>query len=176
MDFQQSRTFANLLNAYEAELKSSTKYLINAEIARNEGYIEIGNIYDTTARNNKQHAIIWQRQLNQGILPDTATTLEESIQEENENASVMYQDFARIAREEGYLDIAALFSGVANIDYNHGYEFRVQYENVINNEVFCKPVTRLWICMQCGNILSGECAPEICPVCGYPQGYYRLLE
>lgn len=176
MDFQQSRTYQNLLQAYENELLSSARYLIYEDIARNEGYIEIGNIYETTARNHKEHARIWLRRINQGTLPNTATVLQESIQVESEMAGEMYQEFARVAREEGYSDIAALFSGVANIDYNHGFQFTELYENVENNQVFCKPEPTLWICMQCGNVMSGECAPVICPVCGFPQGYYRLYD
>ncbi|BBF41716.1 rubrerythrin [Lachnospiraceae bacterium KM106-2] len=176
MDFQQSRTYQNLLQAYENELLSSARYLIYEDIARNEGYIEIGNIYETTARNDKEHARIWLRRINQGTLPNTATVLQESIQVESEMAGEMYQEFARVAREEGYSDIAALFSGVANIDYNHGFQFTELYENVENNQVFCKPEPTLWICMQCGNVMSGECAPVICPVCGFPQGYYRLYD
>lgn len=176
MDFQQSRTYQNLLQAYENERLSSARYLIYEDIARNEGYIEIGNIYETTARNDKEHARIWLRRINQGTLPNTATVLQESIQVESEMAGEMYQEFARVAREEGYSDIAALFSGVANIDYNHGFQFTELYENVENNQVFCKPEPTLWICMQCGNVMSGECAPVICPVCGFPQGYYRLYD
>lgn len=176
MDFQQSRTYQNLLQAYENELLSSARYLIYEDIARNEGYIEIGNIYETTARNDKEHARIWLRRINQGTLPNTATVLQESIQVESEMAGEMYQEFARVAREEGYSDIAALFSGVANIGYNHGFQFTELYENVENNQVFCKPEPTLWICMQCGNVMSGECAPVICPVCGFPQGYYRLYD
>ena len=176
MDFQQSRTYANLLASYEHELKNSAQYEIYADIARNETYIEIANIYEVTARNDKEHARIWLRQMNQGILPTTEETLRNSAQIETETASNMYQEYARIAREEGFNDIAALFSGVANIDFNHSTEFMNQYEEVISNEVFCKPFNTLWICMQCGNIMSAECAPIICPVCGFPQGYYRLYE
>jgi rubrerythrin len=176
MDFQQSRTYQNLLQAYENELLSTTKYLIYQDITRNEGYIEISNIYETVARNNKEHARIWLRTINQGTLPDTTTVLQESIQIESENASNMYQEFAAIAVEEGYPEIASLFSGVANIDYNHEFQFRTIYENVVNNQVFCKPETTLWICIQCGNVMSGECAPVICPVCKFPQGFYKLYE
>lgn len=86
----------------------------------------------------------------------------------------LYREYARIANEEGYANIEALFNGVANIDLNHGLQLDVQYNDVIRNQVFCKPRETLWICMQCGNILSGLCAPEICPVCGFPQGYYRV--
>lgn len=174
MEFQQSRTYSNLLNAYNTELAISAKYLIYGDRARQEGYIEIGNIYDTTSRNNKEHARIWLRRLNEGILPTTEQFLLAAIDEETYTGNVMYRDYARIAREEGYDDIARLFNGVANIDLNHSLVFRNLYDNYIQNELFCKPQPVLWICLQCGNILSGVCAPEICPVCGFPQGYYWL--
>ena len=176
MEFQQSRTYSNLVSAYNAELMAATRYLIYGDRARQEGYIEIGNIYDTTARNDKEHARIWLRRINEGLLPTTEQFLLSSVEEETYAGNVMYREYARIAREEGYNDIAALFNGVANIDLNHSLEFRTLYENYIRNQLFCKPQQTLWICLQCGNILSGECAPEICPVCGFPQGYYWLYD
>lgn len=174
MEFQQSRTYSNLQSAYEEELKASTRYSIYGDRARLDGYEEIGNIYDFFSKNDKEHARIWLRRLNEGILPTTSELLLASEQEENYAGNEMYREFARIAREEGFDDIAALFNGVANIDLNHGLRFRTLYEELERGEIFCKPRETLWICMQCGNIMSGECAPEICPVCGFPQGYYRL--
>jgi len=176
MDFQSSRTFQNLQTAYKEELMASTRYNIFSDIAKNEGFIEIGNIYDVTARNEKEHARVWLRRINQGTLPKTAEVLQESSQYEYMISSTMYQEFASIALEEGYNDIAALFNGIANIDYNHSDNFNILYENVLNNEVFCKPESTLWICLQCGNILFGDCAPAICPICGFPQGYYKLYD
>lgn len=173
MNFKDSKTYSNLKTAYERELISSGQYVIYGNIARAEGFIEIGNIYDTTARNNNEHARTWLRELREGILPDTATTLEESAVEERIMTNEMYQEFSRVAKEEGFNDIAALFSGVSNIDFNHSTNFEILHENVIRNQVFCKPEETLWICMECGNIMSGLCAPEICPICGLPQAYYK---
>ncbi|RDU21954.1 rubrerythrin family protein [Anaerosacchariphilus polymeriproducens] len=176
MDFQQSETYKNLLKAYEAELLTSAKFEINADIAQYETYIEIRNLFMFTANNNRQHARIWLRKMNQGNLPTTVQNLLESTRIETQMASDMYQQFAETARREGFLEIAALFSGVANIDYFHAATFSTIYENIMNEQYFCKPVNVLWICLQCGNILSGECAPLICPVCGFPQGYYKLFQ
>ena len=176
MEFQESRTYKNLRTAYSEELMSSTRALIFGDVARSEGYIEIGKIYETAALNNKEHARIWLRRMREGTLPTTLEALQESARQEYEAANVMYQEFASIAIEEGYQDIAALFSGVANIDFNHSYEYRAQADDIQADQVFCKPEVRLWICMQCGNIMSLQCAPAICPVCGFPQGYYRLFE
>lgn len=90
-------------------------------------------------------------------------------------AGDLYKDYSLTAKEEGYTDIAALFNGLRNIELNHNLIFQTNYGNVVQDQVFCKPGTSLWICMQCGNILSGPCAPEVCPVCQFPQGYYRIF-
>lgn len=175
MDFQQSQTYKNLLTAYESELMSSTRYSIYADRARQDGYNEIGNIFDTTARNEKEHARIWLRQLNNGILPNTEQNLLDASREQLLSGSDIYREYARVAMEEGYREIAALFNGVGNIELNHDIVFRALYEEVVRGEVFCKPEETLWLCMQCGNIMSGNCAPERCPVCGFPQSFYRLF-
>jgi len=176
MEFQQSKTYNNLLSAYNFELMVSTTYQIYADRARDEDYIEIGNLFDITAKNDKEHARIWLRNLNNGTVPTTEQNLLSSSEVDAEAGNDTYREYARVAREEGYNDIAALFNGVANIELNHSLNFRTNYENVVRGEVFCKPVETLWICMQCGNIMSGICAPTICPVCLFPQGYYRLFD
>ncbi|TAH65033.1 MAG: rubrerythrin family protein [Anaerolineaceae bacterium] len=174
MDFQQSRTYANLQNAYDMELMQSTTFSINGDIVRRAGYIQIGNVFDTFQRNNKEHARIWLRQLNEGSLPSPEEALLTSSQQEYYNGNQLYREYARIAKEEGYTDIEALFNGVANIDLNHGLQLEMHYNDVVRDQVFCKNQETLWICMQCGNILSGLCAPEVCPVCGFPQDVYRV--
>lgn len=174
MDFQQSRSYANLQNAYEIELMQSTLYSIYGDIARSEGYREIGNIFNIFQRNNKEHARIWLRRMNEGTLPSTADVLAASTDTERYKANQLYREYAAVAREEGYTEIEALFNGVANIDLNHALQLEENYNDVVRNQVFCRPQSNLWICMQCGNIMNGYCAPEVCPVCGFPQGYYRL--
>jgi rubrerythrin len=176
MDFQQSKTYNNLLIAYNSELMASTKYELFADKARQEFYNEIADIFDITSRNEKAHARTWLLRLNDGVLPTTEQNLLDASEGEALTGSEIYREFARVAREEGYNEIAALFNGVANIELNHNLRFRTLYGNVVRSEVFCKPVEALWICMECGNIMSGICAPEICPVCGFPQGFYRLYD
>lgn len=175
MDFQQSKTYQNLQNAYQSDLMTSTMFLINADTARIEGYEEIAAIFEVSARNEKEHARIWQRNSNNGQLPTTEQNL---LSSSNKSLSTgdLYREYARVAREEGYNDIAALFNGVANIELNHNLQFRTLYDNLVRGELFCKPTETLWICMQCGNIMSGICAPAICPVCGFPQGFYRVYD
>lgn len=174
MEFQQSRTYANLQNAYNLELMQSTSLSIYGDIARQSGYLQIGNVYDIFQRNNKEHARIWLRQLNQGSLPNIEEALLSSTQQEYYMGNQLYREYALIADQEGYPDIEALFSGVANIDLNHVLQLDMIYDDVIRDQVFCKEQSTLWICMQCGNIMSGLCAPEICPVCNFPQSFYRV--
>ncbi len=174
MDFRQSKTYQNILDAYNIEAELNTRYQIYADQARLENYIEIAAIYDVTARNQKEHARIWMRQLNEGVLPNTLQNLQNSYDIETNLGDILYREYSRIAREEGFDDIAALFNGIANIELNHDLRFRTLHEDLVRGELFCKPTETLWICMQCGNIMSGLCAPEICPVCTFPQGYYRL--
>ncbi len=174
MDFQQSKTYANITNAFQLEQVACTRYLLYADRARQEGYIEIGEVFDVTARNEKEHARIFWRRLNNGELPPTVTNLEYCAELEAYVGNDLYREYAVTAREEGYEDIAALFNGIANIELNHNLNFVTLRNEILRGEVFCKPRETLWICMQCGNILSGVCAPNICPVCGFPQGYYRL--
>ncbi len=173
MAFEDSKTYQNLLNAYMGKLISSSKYDIYSATARREGYIDISNSIDIIAENELQHAIVWLRKLNNNNLPNTLENLQSAITEENNFSMNLYPEYARIAREEGYDDIANIFIGVANIDLAHELKIENIANDVERNEVFCKQDNSLWICTVCGNIMGGKCAPEICPVCGYPQGFYK---
>ncbi len=173
MEFQQSKTYSNLQSAYERELMTSTLYNIYGDKAYVEQYIEIGNNFYVISNYEKEHARIFLQNLNNGIIPNTEQNLQTSSNFELETAN-LYRTYAETALAEGYTDIAALFNGIANIELNHNLVFTNSYDNVITNQVFCKPDETLWICMRCGNIMGGTCAPEICPICGFPQGYYRV--
>ncbi|MDF2473614.1 MAG: hypothetical protein K0R21_1396 [Anaerocolumna sp.] len=173
MDFQQSKTFTNIQNAFIGESLASTRYGIYGIKAEQEGYIQISNVFDLISNFEREHAIIWLRLLNNGELPSTYNNVREAASSEAEGVNT-YREYARMAREEGYNDIAALFEGVANIELNHETIFDTFERNFETNEVFCKPTDSLWICLNCGNIMGGTCAPEICPICLYPQGYYQI--
>lgn len=175
MDFQQSRTFANLQTAFDYELMATGRYQLYGDRARREGYIEISNVFNTVASQELAHAVIWLRQLNAGSLPTTQENLETALALEDYIGNNAYREYARVAREEGYDDIAALFNGVANIQLNYDLAFQNFLNDMITNQLFCKENEVLWICINCGNIMSGNCAPEICPVCFFPQGYYRVF-
>ncbi len=174
MDFQQSKTFANLQIAYENELQTSTKFEMFGNQAREEVLIEIGEAFDIISRNeifiaNRLRTLI------KGRVTDTEENLQEAKLDEENAANNIYLAFSQIAQEEGYNDIASLFNGIANIKLNHILTLQTFQTNLQNNELFCKPQEGVWICMGCGNILTGFCAPDICPICQFPQGYYRLL-
>ena len=172
-EFINSQTYQNLQNALQRELSVSTQYRIYEERARRDGYQQIGNIFGITSENEMQHAIIWSRFLT-GSIPDTLTNLRVSAEEENYVGTDLYVEYARIAREEGYIDVANMFEGVAAIERHHYFRFNTLAENIANNQVFCKPISTVWVCLRCGNLVWSECAPEVCPICFYPQGYYEL--
>ncbi|NLP34967.1 MAG: rubrerythrin family protein [Clostridiales bacterium] len=174
MDFQQSRTYQNILNAYEFQLRANAKYGLFSKKAGQENLIGISFSFDDVSRNEQFIAERLRRVLFGGDL-DTLQNLYEASEEE-QNESNLYREYSQIAIEEGYNDLASLFSGIANIKLNHNAIFQSYIEAIERDELFCKNDERLWVCLGCGNILSGLCAPARCPVCGYPQGYYVLLE
>ncbi|WOO38193.1 rubrerythrin family protein [Anaerocolumna sp. AGMB13020] len=176
MDFTQSRTFMNLQRAFEGELMSSTRYRIDGIKARQDGYIQIGNVFDIIAGFEREHATIWLQLINQGTMPSTLENLRLAAASEEAKGNDTYRQYAETAREEGYIQIEALFNGVANIELNHEVIFENFANDIENNEVFCKRSQVLWICINCGNILGGVCAPAICPICGFPQGYYQVYD
>ena len=174
MDLKQSQTYQNLKKAYDGERIASTKYAIYGSKAREDGYEQIGNIFDETSKNEREHAEIWLKQLEGGEIPSTLDNLKESIPGEHYEWTSMYKGYADTARKEGFDHIAELFDGVAGIEYNHDNRFEKLAKNIETGEVFCKDQRMVWICTNCGNLVWDECAPKICPVCGYPQGYYQL--
>lgn len=174
MDFQQSKTFQNLQSALAFETQSSTEYNIASIQAGQENLIGISFTFDTLSRNDRFIAERL-RNLIYGGEPNTEQNLIEATEDSLYAGNTMYRDFSRVATEEGFTDIASLFNGIANIKLNHNFTLSTYLTNLQNDELFCKDEERLWICLGCGNILSGLCAPLICPICGYPQGYYEIF-
>lgn len=173
-NFANSQTYKNLQNAFNLESVESTKYRISAERARIDGYQQIGNIFDLTARNEQQHAEIWMRFMLQGNMPTTLENLQNAASAENYEGKDLFMQYAETARSEGYTDIANMFEGIAVIERHQEYRFNQLAQNIQDNQVFCKPSSTVWVCIICGNLVWSECAPEICPICRYPQGYYQL--
>lgn len=172
MNFQDSRTYQNVITAYFDQLQANAKYSLFGKKASQEDLMELFFAYETISRNEMFIAERLRRILFEGE-PSTLDNLIEARDNEATESN-LYRDYARIAAEEGYNDISSLLSGVANIKLNHNATFDNFIKEIQRNQLFCKPEEGLWICLGCGNILSGECAPEICPVCGYPQGYYMF--
>lgn len=174
MDFKNSKTYGNLKKALEGELMTCGKYMAYGEKARKENYRQISEIFYETAANEQEHAEIWMRILNDGEMPDTLKNLENASRGENYEWTKMYREFADTAQREGYEEIARLFRGVGGIERHHDYRFRQLMENIERGRAFCKNGNTVWICMNCGNLYTGKCAPEKCPVCGHPQGFFKM--
>lgn len=171
--FLESKTFKNLHTTLEGELKASAKYRIYGAKAREDGFEQIGNIFDETSHNEQEHAEVMMKILF-GEVPDTLENLKDASGGETHEFSTLYKQFAEDARAEGYPDIANIFDGIASIERHHDFRFDSLAENIQNGKVFCSNETTLWICLNCGYLASGVCAPEKCPVCGYPQAYFKL--
>jgi rubrerythrin len=174
MELKGSKTEKNLLAAFAGESQARNKYSYYASKARKEGYNLIGDIFDETANNEKEHAKIWFKLLNNGI-PDTAANLEDAAAGENYEWTDMYANFAKDAREEGFTQIAELFEGVAKIEKEHEERYRALLKSVKAGKLFERGELVAWKCANCGHIHFGNKAPEICPVCDHPKAYFQVL-
>ncbi len=142
--------------------------------AKKEGYEQIAAIFLETADNEKEHAKMWFKELNGGDIPTTALNLEAAADGENYEWTDMYDEFAKVAEEEGFTAIAAKFRGVAAIEKAHEERYRKLLENVKGDLVFSKDGDRVWVCRNCGHICIGKEAPKVCPVCAHPQAYFEV--
>ncbi len=167
-----SRTEANLKSAFAGESMAFTKYTYYASKAKKDGYVQIGKFFEETAGNEKEHAKIWFKLL--GGINDTAANLLAAAEGENYEWTDMYAGFAREAREEGFKDIAFLFEQVGAIEKEHEERYRKLLSNVENKLVFSRDGDCIWQCSNCGHIVIGKQAPEVCPVCAHPQAYFEI--
>ncbi len=174
MEFKDSRTWANLMAAFAGESQARNKYTFYAAKARNEGYEQIGDLFEETARNEKEHAELWLKALHGGELPSTAINLEDAAGGEHYEWTEMYASFAKTAREEGYEALAAAFELVGRIERAHEERFRTLKDNIQSGAVFKREPQTVWICLNCGHLHTGETPPALCPVCKKPQGYFKL--
>ena len=172
MDLKGSRTEANLMSAFAGESMARNKYSYFASKAKKDGFVQIANIFEETANNEKEHAKMWFKLLD-GI-GSTAENLEEAAKGENYEWTDMYASFAKEAREEGFAEIAKLFEGVAAIEKEHEERYRKLLESVKGDVVFSKEGDVIWQCLNCGHICVGKKAPEVCPVCAHPQSYFAV--
>lgn len=174
MELKGSKTEMNLMAAFVGESQARNKYTFYASAAKKEGYVQIANIFEETAANEKEHAKIWFKLLHGGQVPDTATNLQDAAAGENYEWTDMYAGFAEQAREEGFEQIAHLFEMVGAIEKEHEERYRKLLANVENGLVFTKEGDAIWQCTNCGHIVIGKQAPEICPVCNHPQAYFQI--
>ncbi len=173
MELKGSKTEKNLQEAFSGESQARNKYTYYASKAKKDGYVQIAQIFEETANNEKEHAKIWFKLLHNGIGP-TEQNLEDAANGENYEWTDMYARFEKEAREEGFDYIANLFAGVAKIEKEHEERYLKLLANVKEAKVFEKSESKVWICLNCGHIHYGEKAPEVCPVCAHPKDYFSL--
>ena len=161
-----TKTEANLMTAFAGESQARNKYTYFASVAKKEGFNQIAAIFEETANNEKEHAKMWFKEL--GGIGEAAAA------GENYEWTDMYATFAKEAKEEGFDRIAALFEGVAKIEKEHEERYRKLLANVKNGEVFEKGSVVIWQCANCGHIVVGTKAPQVCPVCAHPQSYFQI--
>ena len=174
MELKGTKTEKNLQAAFAGESQAHTKYQYYASKAKKDGYVQIGTLFEETARNEKEHAKIWFKFLH--FFNDTATTenLKDAAAGENFEWTDMYATFAREAREEGFDEIARLFDAVGAIEKVHEERYRKLLDNIEKEVVFSRDGDAIWECSNCGHIVVGPKAPEKCPVCNHPQSYFML--
>ena len=169
-----TQTEKNLQAAFAGESQARNKYTYFASLAKKEGYEQISSIFLKTADNEKEHAKMWFKEL-QGI-GNTAQNLAAAADGENYEWTDMYEEFAKTAEAEGFPELAAKFRGVGAIEKAHEERYRALLNNVETNAVFEKSTVKVWECRNCGHIVVGTKAPEVCPVCNHPQSYFEVRE
>ena len=174
MNLKGTKTEANLMAAFAGESQARNKYSYFASKAKKEGYEQIAAMFLATADNEKEHAKLWFKEL-EGI-GSTAENLKAAAEGENFEWTDMYEGFARTAEEEGFAELAEKFRGVAAIEKAHEERYRALLSNVETAKVFEKSEVKVWECRNCGHIVVGTKAPDICPVCAHPQAYFEINE
>ena len=174
MELKGSQTEKNLWEAFAGESQARNKYTYYASKAKKDGYEQIAELFTRTADNEKEHAKLWFKLLHGGSVPSTLENLKDAAAGENYEWTDMYANFARVAREEGFEDIARMFEGVAKIEAEHEARYNALLENVQNKKCFVKKEVAVWECRNCGHKHVGKSAPELCPVCSHPQAYFEL--
>ena len=167
-----TKTEKNLQEAFAGESQARNKYTYFAQVAQREGYEQLAEIFLKTARNEQEHARLWFQAL--GNLGGTAENLLHAAEGENYEWTEMYAEFAKVAREEGFVAIAMQMEGVAAIEKQHEERYRALLKNIEEAQVFTRVGEQVWICRNCGHVHVGPSAPTVCPVCAHPQAYFEL--
>ena len=174
MNLKGTKTEKNLLEAFAGESMARNKYTYYASKAKKDGYVQISKIFEETADNEKEHAKIWFKYLHDGKVPDTTVNLKDAADGENFEWTDMYARMAKEAREEGFIEIAEHFEMVGHIEKEHEERYRKLLANIEGGLVFSREGDVIWQCSNCGHIVVGKKAPEVCPVCDHPQSYFQL--
>ena len=173
MSIKGTKTEQNLMTAFAGESQAHTKYLYYASKAKKDGYVQIGKLFEETAKNEKEHAKIWFKLLHDGM-PSTLANLADAANGENYEWTDMYAGFAKEARDEGFEEIAYLFEEVGKIEKEHEERYRKLIANIEGGLVFSRDGEKMWQCSNCGHIVVGKAAPDVCPVCAHPQAYFEI--
>ena len=173
IDFENSQTKKNLEAAFAGESQATNKYAYYASRAKKDGFVQISQIFAETSGNEREHAKMWFKYLHDGAVPETLTNLKDAAAGENEEWTCMYPEFAKVADEEGFKEIAAKFRLVANIEKAHEERYLKLVERVEKGEVFEREGVKVWKCLNCGHLHVGPKAPKVCPACNHPQSYFE---
>ncbi len=171
--YKGTKTEQNLRTAFAGESQARNKYTYFASVAKKEGYEQIADLFLKTADNEKEHAKMWFKEL--GELGSTVDNLNAAADGENYEWTDMYDEFAKVAEEEGFHELAAKFRGVAAIEKRHEERYRALLNNIETKQVFEKSEVKVWECRNCGHIVIGTQAPDICPVCAHPKAYFEVM-
>ena len=177
MDYKKlkgTKTEENLKAAFAGESQARNKYTYFASKAKKDGYEQIAAIFEETANNEKEHAKMWYKELKGGEIPSTIENLNEAADGENYEWTDMYEEFAKTAEEEGFKALAFKFRAVGAIEKHHEERFKKLLKNIEDKVVFSKDEDAIWICRNCGHVVIGKFAPEVCPVCNHPKSYFEL--
>ncbi len=172
--YEGTKTEQNLLAAFAGESQARNKYTYFASVAKKEGFEQMSAIFLKTAENEKEHAKLWLKELN-GI-GNTVENLGDAADGEHYEWTDMYEGFAKTAEEEGFAALASKFRMVAAIEKHHEERYRALLKNLKNDEVFKKSSVKIWECRNCGHIVTGTAAPEVCPACNHPKGFFEIAE
>lgn len=173
-ELKGTKTEKNLLEAFAGESMARNKYDYFASKAKKDGFVQMAAIFEETALNEKEHAKLWYKYLNGGCVSETAVNLQAAADGENYEWTDMYDRMAKEAEEEGFTEIAARFRLVGEVEKRHEERYRKLLKNLKDGVVFSKDGDAVWQCMNCGHIVIGKKAPEVCPVCNHPQSYFQL--
>ncbi|MBR1883222.1 MAG: rubrerythrin family protein [Muribaculaceae bacterium] len=173
-ELKGTKTEQNLMTAFAGESEARNKYTYYASKAKKDGYVQIAAIFEETAAQEKEHAKMWFKLLQGGAIKSTPENLLDAAKGENYEWTDMYAEMARVAREEGFVEIAEKMEGVAAIEKTHEERYRKLLKNIEDEVVFSRDGDCIWQCTNCGHIVVGKKAPEKCPVCDHPQAYFQI--